>query len=377
VRQLNFLALAGSPQYGEADVQVRHPIRRPQSDLEEQKIIMAKITLGMATAHGPQITLPPDAWDLRAEADRENPNHWYRGKKYKFDQLVELRRDEKLVEKSAPRAKQGYFDRCQAALQELSQVFAKTKPDIAVIFGNDQAEIFTETDIPAIAVYWGETIANVAKTPEMIAKMGKGVTPAEASYCPPGGAVYPGQPELGRHLIEHLVEHGFDVSQSQKFPVGPRGNNSVPHAYGFIYRRIMNDHVIPNVPVLINTHNPPNRPLVGRCIDLGRALAKAIADWPTDASVALIASGGMTHYAIDEIFDRMVLAAMAADDDAKLRQIDESMFASGGTAEIKSWMSVFGAMSEIGAPMTLVDYVPCYRSEAGTGNAMGFVYWKP
>ena len=22
-----------------------------------------------------------------------------------------------------------------------------------------------------------------------------------------------------------------------------------------------------------------------------------------------------------------------------------------------------------------VDYVPCYRSEAGTGNAMAFVYW--
>jgi 3-O-methylgallate 3,4-dioxygenase len=24
-----------------------------------------------------------------------------------------------------------------------------------------------------------------------------------------------------------------------------------------------------------------------------------------------------------------------------------------------------------------VDYVPCYRSEAGTGNAMAFVYWRP
>jgi 3-O-methylgallate 3,4-dioxygenase len=25
----------------------------------------------------------------------------------------------------------------------------------------------------------------------------------------------------------------------------------------------------------------------------------------------------------------------------------------------------------------VVDYVPCYRTPAGTGNAMGFVYWKP
>jgi 3-O-methylgallate 3,4-dioxygenase len=85
----------------------------------------------------------------------------------------------------------------------------------------------------------------------------------------------------------------------------------------------------------------------------------------------------MTHYAVDETFDRMVLDAMAANDDAKLRKIDEAMFESGGTAEVKSWLSVFGGMSQIGAPMTVVDYVPCYRSEAGTGNAMGFVYWKP
>ncbi len=336
---------------------------------------MAKITLGMATAHGPQITLPPAAWEQRVEADRQNPNHWYLGKKYNFDELVELRRPEKLGDKLTPDAKQGHFDRCQAALAEMTRVYAQAKPDVAVIFGNDQAEIFTEANIPAFAVYWGATIANVAKTPEMIAKMGKGVAPAESSYCPPGGAQYPGSPDLGRHLIEYLTGQNFDVAQSKTFPVGPRGNNSVPHAYGFVYRRIMKDDVIPNVPVLINTHNPPNRPAAGRCIDLGRALAKAIASWPTDASVALIASGGMTHFAIDESFDRMVLDAMAANDDAKLRQIDEAMFASGGTAEVKSWMPVFGAMSHIGAAMTCVDYVPCYRSEAGTGNAMGFVYW--
>ena len=30
----------------------------------------------------------------------------------------------------------------------------------------------------------------------------------------------------------------------------------------------------------------------------------------------------------------------------------------------------------LGKKMTLVDYVPCYRTEAGTGNAMGFVYWQ-
>jgi 3-O-methylgallate 3,4-dioxygenase len=26
--------------------------------------------------------------------------------------------------------------------------------------------------------------------------------------------------------------------------------------------------------------------------------------------------------------------------------------------------------------MTLIDYVPCYRSPAGTGCAMGFAEWR-
>ena len=32
-------------------------------------------------------------------------------------------------------------------------------------------------------------------------------------------------------------------------------------------------------------------------------------------------------------------------------------------------------MAEAGLPMKLIDYVPCYRSEAGTGSAMGFARW--
>ena len=34
------------------------------------------------------------------------------------------------------------------------------------------------------------------------------------------------------------------------------------------------------------------------------------------------------------------------------------------------------AMREAGMKMKLIDYVPCYRSPAGTGNAMAFAYWR-
>jgi hypothetical protein len=41
----------------------------------------------------------------------------------------------------------------------------------------------------------------------------------------------------------------------------------------------------------------------------------------------------------------------------------------------KNWLPVVAAMNAEQRQFHQVDYVPCYRSEAGTGNAMGFVYW--
>lgn len=62
-------------------------------------------------------------------------------------------------------------------------------------------------------------------------------------------------------------------------------------------------------------------------------------------------------------------------DMATLAAIDEGRLQA-GTAEVKNWLPVAGAMNALGMTMTLVAYVPCYRSEAGTGTAMGFVFWS-
>jgi 3-O-methylgallate 3,4-dioxygenase len=132
--------------------------------------------------------------------------------------------------------------------------------------------------------------------------------------------------------------------------------------------------VIPHVPVFVNTFYPPNQPPARRCFNFGRALARAIASWPEDINVAVIASGGMTHFVIDEAFDTKVLDAMQAGDTAALTSLPEEMFQS-GTSEIKNWIAVAGIMAEAGLTMNLIDYVPCYRSEAGTGSAMGFAEW--
>src|SRR5206468_1657071 len=92
------------------------------------------------------------------------------------------------------------------------------------------------------------------------------------------------------------------------------GQHYIPHAYGFVYRRIMNDQVIPNVPVFINTFYPPNQPTLERCYEFGRGLRRAIESWDGDKTVAVIASGGLSHFVIEENLDQRVLAALREDD---------------------------------------------------------------
>jgi len=185
---------------------------------------------------------------------------------------------------------------------------------------------------------------------------------------------YPTLPGLGSHIIQKVTADDFDVAQLTRLPTGTIGSNAAPHAYGFVYRRLMRDQVIPHVPVFVNTFYAPNQPSARRCYDFGRALARAIASWPEHVNVAVIASGGMTHFVLDESFDAKVLEAMQAGDEETVTSLPEAMFQS-GTSEIKNWIVAAGIMAEAGLTMKLIDYVPCYRSEAGTGSAMGFAQW--
>jgi hypothetical protein len=336
---------------------------------------MAKIVLGLATSHGPQLLTPPQHWSLREEADRKNTSLYFDGQIYTFDQLAQHRCGDGIAEKATPQARRAHFDRCQAAMVRLAEVYARAQPDVAVILGNDQFEVFTEVNIPAFSVFWGEYVEGIPKTPEQRAMIPAGAAFAEEGYYPAQRTRYACDPQLGKHVIERLILAEFDIAQSTRLPVGRLGNNSVPHAYGYIYRQVMRDQVIPHVPVMINTHNPPNRPTARRCLDFGRVLASAIESWPSEARVAVIASGGLTHYVIDEGLDRDFLDAAKAGDHERIVAIPENRYEA-GTAEIKNWLPLVGAMTALGLPMTLVDYVPCYRSEAGTGNAMGFAYWE-
>jgi 3-O-methylgallate 3,4-dioxygenase len=125
---------------------------------------------------------------------------------------------------------------------------------------------------------------------------------------------------------------------------------------------------------MLNTYYPPNQPTLRRCYALGQAMRRAIESWPSDKRVALFASGGLSHFVVDEKLDRAVLDAMLRDDAEALTGFPEEMMVS-GTSEIRNWVTVAGAVSGSGLDMEIVDYVPLYRSEAGTGLGAGFAQW--
>ena len=335
---------------------------------------MAQPVIAIGTSHGPQLVTEPRDWPLRVIADKRN-SHYHRGRLYSFDELVALRADRDWAPQITPEVWQRKHGECQDAIAALADRFRAARPDVAIIFGNDQSEIFNDDNIPAFAVYSGEGIDNIPKSPEVLANLPPGVAEAERGYCPPVAARYPGHPVLARHLITELITAEFDVAQMNRLSTGPRGHNGIPHAFGFVYRRIMRDEIIPSVPLFVNNYYEPNKPTVRRCMAFGRAVARAVRSFPGEMRVALIASGGLTHFAIDEELDRKVLAAMQAGDLAALERIPEEMFRSPGTGEIKNWLPLAAATVELGMKMNLIDYVPCYRSPAGTGTAMAFAYW--
>jgi hypothetical protein len=335
---------------------------------------MARIRFGLATSHGPMLSIPPEYWVDRVSADRENPRHFFKGKTYSFDEMVDLRRGENLAAQITPGVSHARHERCQNAIRRLADFFDEHRPDVAVVIGNDQMEVFTGDHVPALAMFWGDYVEGHPRTPEFLAKLNRAVARAEADRTPPVYTQYPCLPGLGKHMIESAIGEGFDIAQLRHLTVGEIGVNSAPHAYGFVYRRIMRDKVVPHVPVFVNTFYPPNQPPVARCFAFGSALARAVASWPDDWSVAVIASGGLTHFVVDEELDTCILDGIKRGDAAALSRIPESMFQS-GTSEIKNWIVAAGVMAEAGLSINLLDYIPCYRSEAGTGSAMGFAQW--
>lgn len=337
---------------------------------------MADIVLGMWTSHGPTLSTTPEQWLMRVKADKNRPSHPYKLGNYSFDELKELRHSEGLDEQSSLEQRTIRHAKCQTAIERMADIWEDVQPDIAVIMGNDQKEIFNANMIPAFTVFSGETLYNEPASDEQIPLMAPGIHEAESGHNPPEYTEYPGVPELGELIISHATQYGFDVAQMTELPRHENHwSSGVGHAFGYIYRQVMRDNVVPNVPVITNTFFPPNQPTAKRCYEFGKVIGKAIKSWDSDLKVAVFGSGGMSHFVIDEEIDKIFMDAIANRNADAITSLDEGYFQT-GTSELKNWIAAAGILFDTDLSGEMVDYVPCYRSEAGTGTANGFVYWR-
>lgn len=335
---------------------------------------MAKIVGVITTAHGPQLHTTPEQWLLRLESDKKRI-HPFRGQKLSFDELVELRKDEGLAEKSSMESMIKNHALCEAATEKLAEAYDAMNADVVVILGNDQHEIYGDDLNPPYMVFYGDKIPHFPATAEGLALMPPGVREGEPGHAPESYREYDCQSDLALHIISELVDAEFDITVSPKLPSHNPRTNGVSHAFGHIYRQVMRDNVIPSVPIYQNTFFPPNQPTARRSYNFGKTVGRAIRSWKSDARVVVFGSGGMSHFVIDEEWDHRFMQAMREKDREFLQTVPLADLQS-GTSEMKSWISAAGVMEELETEMHEVGYIPCYRSEAGSGTAQGMYYWE-
>ena len=314
---------------------------------------MAEIVLGIGTSHSPQVSTAWSHWPNMRKTEEVSPA-------VPADLEAQL----------APRILEQRFGQVQDAVGTLSRVLQETAGlDAIIMFGDDQHEQFDDGNMPAIAVYHGEVCDVLEPRRATIPWTG----PADQRHAISAlmeatRPAYPGAAAFAQHIVESLTDQDFDISRCDRL-----NEKGLGHAFAFLYQRLWPACTVPIVPIMLNTYYPPNQPTPRRSYALGRAVREAVASWGGGKRVAVIASGGLSHIVLDEPLDRQILDGLRDRDAGKLVAIPREKLR-GGTSEILNWVALGGAVEPL--KMTLLDYVPGFRSHPSTGCGMAFAYWN-
>ena len=179
---------------------IARPGRRAANSGEDSS--MADIVLAIGTSHSPLLEQPGRGLSQARRHRRLRPQAARQER-----QALHLRRtagEGRSLDQAADRARRCSNERaarCTANIERLSRELADARLDALIIIGDDQHEQFFDDNMPAILIYWGETIENNPlhmdeDAPQFWRKARSQYHEAAQSRD------YPVDAKLGLHLIE-------------------------------------------------------------------------------------------------------------------------------------------------------------------------------
>jgi 2,3-dihydroxyphenylpropionate 1,2-dioxygenase len=221
------------------------------------------------------------------------------------------------------------LDASTDALRAFGKVLDETGPDAVILIGLDHLETFWLEAVPTFTMVVSDE--------------------ADMRYTGSSKRV-PVATDLAVGLLKGLIRRDFDLTYSQEAVLG--------HAFLTPAQYILEDRRIPIVPLLVNCYLPP-LPSPRRCYALGQAMAEVLAERPE--RVAVIASGGMSHYPgtskyyePNVTFDEWVIAETREGRYERLLDMTPEQLDEVGENELLTWFVLLGMLG--GAPGTLLTY---------------------
>ena len=339
---------------------------------------MAEI-IGMGLSHYPGPMVPVEYWPTMlqrwVEIGRVKPELFAAREKWPEPMRREWGDDE------GQAAAREHRSRLLAGYRRLRQELDAFRPDIVLIWGDDQFENYKRDCIPAFSVgIFDKVISRPFGGNSVVFKTDKN----DWGLPPDTELPIRGHYKGARALTKALLEGGFDVAYSLEFK-HPRGlahsfNNTVVYLdhdrRGFDY---------PVIPFHVNCYGnqllktsasavgegadeiTPPSPSPARCFEIGRATARFFAGSPW--RVALIGSSSWSHASLTQKHGRLYPDVDA--DRARHEELRSGRFTAwggitqeeiedSGQHEVLNWIALAGAMTELGRKAQVLDYVESY-----------------
>jgi Catalytic LigB subunit of aromatic ring-opening dioxygenase len=232
------------------------------------------------------------------------------------------------------------------------RIIEEARPDVLVTFADDHFDRCFYDNLPAFLVGVGD----------------EAVGPAVAGFDIPSVRI-PIASELARYIVREGLEGGVDFAFSEEL--------ALDHAEIAPMMHLTPRWDIPIIPIVVNAFAPP-MPSPKRCFDVGAFVGRCIERWPGNTRVAVLGTGGLSHWVgppqtgrINEEFDRwfmdcLIERANSEATDRYARYEDLEAVAGNGGHEIRDWLAVAGAMPSLLRPEILA-YKPLKQWSTGTG----------